>query len=180
MTGTQLIKFEPIPLPAPANPTPAWPAWLNEKTHGTSLMLSEQRDPATGELAQVWTLPPDRMLTTNQRRDAEQHRDQLVIILEQTPANHDGCAKRTFGLISELVAGKPSSVSGAIAIEARIKTYIVAVSDIPWWAIDRRLLTGIVASAALGISLITIIAGHRNLPTFVRLPCVKLQRCGVE
>jgi hypothetical protein len=128
---TDLAIIEPLPVPAPANPTPALPAWLNTMT--ADLAINQQPD-ATGRWVNLWTLSSS-LPTPSQRLALERHRDQLAALLEQTPINNDNCAKRTFGLVAKLILAKPSRTSGPETTEARVETYNIALDDVPTWAL---------------------------------------------
>ena len=126
--GTELVPIAPLPVPATVNPTPAWPAWL------TAMERSLRQDPRTGNTEDrriLATLP-----TPSQRLAIEKHRDQCAALLARTPLNDEDCRKRTFGHIAKLMLAKPSRVGGPETTEARGETYVIALDDVPTWAVE--------------------------------------------
>jgi hypothetical protein len=130
--GTNVAKIAPLPVPMPTNPVPALPAWVT-KLH-ENLRENLQLDPATGKFVEPLTLAT--MPTDEQVAGLERHAAQCRDLLDQCPDNDEGCAKRTFGLISKLLMAKPGRVAGPETVKARIEAYEIALGDVPTWALQ--------------------------------------------
>jgi hypothetical protein len=130
--ATQLATVKKLPVAVSINPVPALPVWAVRLHDAVS--VNEQLD-SSGKWVDALVLREDQMPTAEQRLALEDHKRELASLLELTPDNDDGCAKRTFGLIAKLVLAKPSQAGGAETVEARMETYHVALDDVPTWAV---------------------------------------------
>ncbi len=130
--GTELAKIEPLPVPAPTNPTPSWPTWLT--TLGKCVVMREMLiDPLTVKYGDVPTL--ETLPTDSQRLSMEGHRNQLTALLDQVPLNSEVLHKQMFGLVAKLMLAKPSRAGGPETADARIEAYLLALDDTPVWAV---------------------------------------------
>src|ERR1700681_1960335 len=128
-----LVKIEQLPVPTERNPTPSLPAWLTSQEK--SLVANLQLDPTTGKWDEPLTLPGSQMPTEGQRAAMEDHLRYLRLLLGQTPQNDEDFAKLTFAAITKLMLVKPARAGGAEASEARGEAYIMALDDVPYWAV---------------------------------------------
>jgi hypothetical protein len=133
MSKTALVKIEPLPTPTIAEPTPKWPDWL--ETLGAHENF--QPDPATGEWGYVQALTPGRIISADQRLEIVKQRDQMVHLTDQTPDRSRAVKEKVFLILAKLMLAMPARVAGPEAAEARIDAYLVAVSDVPGWAVDK-------------------------------------------
>jgi hypothetical protein len=132
--GTQIVKLEPLPLPVPNNPVPRLPAWITKFAEGLPTGL--QLDPATGQyLDEHGDAATLRVLPTEEQRSAiVAYRDQTVTVLKQCPDDGVEFAKRTYGVVANLMAAKPAKAGGPETTKSRIWFYEEALKDVPWWA----------------------------------------------
>jgi hypothetical protein len=127
--GTALSTIEALPLPVLPSPTPKWPDWLMTMSNRLARFQEGTTD--------FWKLPA--LPTESQCTAIAAHRDALTTIL-QAPTNDERFAKQIFGLVTKLVLVKPSRAGGPETTEARIDAYMVAVDDLPVWAVDAAIL----------------------------------------
>jgi hypothetical protein len=134
MTTTAIAKIEPLPVPTPVDPVPRLPTWIDSLAN--SIREQSLHDPETGNYNKCLTLVPERMPTSDQRYELEKHRHCLTTLLDQQPAKNRECAKKTFGLIANLMLAKPARAGGPETAKARAKAYEIALADVPCWSID--------------------------------------------
>jgi hypothetical protein len=120
--GTEIAIVRPLPSPAPLAPFPELPAWA-------STIMRE----AAGARSEFD--PPLSLPSARHRQELENHRAKLSELLEQKPVADQEYAKQSFVLIAKLLLAKPARNVGPEATEAKIEAYLMALDDVPWWAV---------------------------------------------
>ena len=134
--GTQLTVIEPIPLPSRARPgmMPSLPEWAALRV--ATLKQNSQPDPTTGRHSNSWTLPQSLIPTDKQRAVMINHIASLRPRLDETPEKSDDCAKATIVLVTKMLMALPSAQSNDEAQEARGDAFMMALEDVPSWAVE--------------------------------------------
>lgn len=136
MASTAIIKHDPIPAPDAERPTQiaSTPEWLASLKSAVS--LNDQPVAGMKGLQEVMTLPAHLMPTEAQRLGIETHIAQLNTMLARTPQKNRQCEKATFALITKLMLTLEGRNTSELATEAQGEAYMIALSDIPHWAVE--------------------------------------------
>lgn len=129
----QLIKIEPIPLPDLRKPTGtiSLPGWLTTQQSA----LAENFQLQEGKFADVLTLPESLLPTETQKAAIRQHCTVLRLMLEQTPEAGDEWLQETLTVVTKMQLVLASQKASELAGEARAEAYMVALEDLPAWAV---------------------------------------------
>lgn len=92
-----------------------------------------------GRYRRCVTLPQELMPTAAERTAITQHLQTLQRYAGQTAESDPSSREQLLDLIERLCQSLPSQVAGARGIEAATEGYLVAVSDIPVWAVEKAL-----------------------------------------
>lgn len=125
---------EPIPLPdvRRLDMTRPWPAWLASRLNAVSIV--DQKGP-DGRYRDVPTLPADLMLNPAQVKMVSDYVDDLLSLMAQTPENDAEFEKAACAAITKMMLALPTQKVTEVAAEARVEAFMVAVEDLPYWAV---------------------------------------------
>lgn len=143
-----LTKHDPIPVPDQRRPEmmPSWPEWLTSRVDAVRLV--QQPDPTTGRYRSVMTLPKSSILSQSERTVIEAAAAKLKAQLSQTPESGtqilvDGrmvdCDEAMLVIITKMMKAKPAARTDEIGVEATGETYMIALEDMPVWAVTAAL-----------------------------------------
>ncbi len=133
--AADLAAIERLPLPDfKRGLMPSLPVWAASQV--VSLVLSQQADSRTGTHGELWTLPPDRIPTDEQRQALAAHADYLDGWLEHTPEKDDGYGRATIVLVTKMMMSLPSAAMTDDSAEAKAEAYMDALEDVPSWAVQ--------------------------------------------
>jgi hypothetical protein len=113
---------------------PSLPEWAISRV--ATLQKNNQPDPTTDRRSDFWTLPRSMMPSDEQRHAMTAHIAALTPRLSETPENGDAWAKATIVLVTKMLMVLPAAQSGPETADARGEAYMVALEDIPAWAVD--------------------------------------------
>lgn len=112
---------------------PCWPAWAASRI--ALLQIAPRRDPNTGQVRIVSTLPDTTILTAFQRKVLEHHEIELRQLCERVPANDAAAEKNVFGTVMKMLLVFPAATQNDISAEARGEAYMIALQDAADWAV---------------------------------------------
>lgn len=133
--GTALAVFEPICLPDPRRPTelPSLPGWVSSRLG--SLIANVQPDAGTNLYRELAVLPADMMLSQVERGAIEDHVAGLERLLDLTPERSADIEAELLVLIVDILSAKGGAKNTEKTAEAKAKTYVDALDDVPIWAV---------------------------------------------
>ena len=131
-----VAPVEQLQLPDVQRPerTQSWPAWAASRID--LLRTDEQPDPKTGEWRLALTLPANWILTAGQREVLERHAKQLEALYQRTPAHDPDTEKEVLVALTEMMWVGSSSAQNEFSAEARGRAFLVALDDVPVWAVQ--------------------------------------------
>lgn len=130
---------EPIALPPARRPTqiPSLPAWLASQKAAAKVEL--QMVEGGRKFADVLTLPADLMPTAAQRAAIANHVSSLNSLLRQTPLNGDEYDAAMLAVLTKMLWVLPAAKTTELAAEARGEAYMMALDDVPVWAVEEAI-----------------------------------------
>ncbi len=113
--------------PSPLDPAklPSLPEWLTSRL----AMVSRQG------FGSIPTLPSRHSLTLQQREWIEGHQIALNGLTTDSSLNNTQTANEVLGAITRLLLALPSKASGEATGEAKAEAYMIALEDMPAWAV---------------------------------------------
>jgi hypothetical protein len=132
------MKIAPLEAISSPNPrqlgkTPSFPSWLEKRL--TSLREDNQRDSATGQCRNVWTLPRALMLHSYEREAIEAHCAALVCLVAQVPATNIDAESETHLVVTKMMLALPAAKANEAGAAATAEAFEVALDDVPSWAV---------------------------------------------
>jgi len=113
---------------------PSLPAWVASRAG--SLTTETQPDPSTGKWRPTPTLPSNLILNANEREELVRHVDELAELCRQTPLAGDRWQEQTWAAVTKMMLVMPSATQNEISAEARGEAYLMALDDVPAWAVQ--------------------------------------------
>jgi hypothetical protein len=113
---------------------PSLPGWVDLRV--ASMKDEQQRSAADGRHRTVPTLPANLILNDAERAEVERHTVDLEALCAQTPSDAVRWEAATLISITELMFVLPSSQQTEAAVEATGKAFLMALDDIPTWAVN--------------------------------------------
>ena len=101
--------------------------------------LAENRNaagPTTGKWREVPTLPKNSTLTVAEREELARHAKQLDALCQRTPVNDPNVEQKTLVALTKMTLVLPSATQNEISAEARGEAFMVALDDVPVWAVQ--------------------------------------------
>lgn len=133
-----LVPLEPIPLPDLRKPTgmPSLPGWLATQRAALAENLQITTD-TTGKpvFRDLVTLPAPLLPNDTQRAMIVGHCSSLRQTLNETPENGQEWAAETMTAITKMMLVLGSQKASELAGEAKAEAYMVALEDMPAWAV---------------------------------------------
>src|SRR5687767_11229570 len=95
---------EPFKLPDVRRPEqmPCLPAWVELRVG--ALQIASQRNPTRGKYENIPTLPASLILTDAEKREVQQHVDDLMKLLAYTPRNDPQAEADVLAVVTEFTA----------------------------------------------------------------------------
>lgn len=115
-----------------AGTLPSLPAWLITRVKA----LSGELQPTPEGYRDCLTLPKELMPTPEQRTAIQDHIRNLNLLLSQTPENDAECEAKTLLCLTKIFLALPSRKSDETGTQAKTEAYMVALEDVPYWAVE--------------------------------------------
>src|SRR5690349_21204548 len=127
---------EPFKLPDVRRPEqmPSLPEWIELRAN--ALRTANQRNPTSGKYENMPTLPASLILTDAEKREVQQHVDDLMKLLAYTPRNEPQAEADVLAMVTEFTATFTPGNQSEMTIEARGKAVMDAVEDLPAFAVS--------------------------------------------
>src|SRR4051812_35062093 len=113
---------------------PSLPAWIASRVG--ALQTVNQRNPNSGKWEDMWTLPVSLILTETERREVQQHVDELRSLSKITPSNDAQAEVKMLAVLTEFMATFSTATQSELIVEARGKALMDGVDNLPVWAVE--------------------------------------------
>jgi hypothetical protein len=130
--GVKAPQRIPLPDMRRLDMTQPWPAWLASRVNAVSVV--DQKGP-DGRYRYVRTFPAELMLSPAHAAMVSDHVEALLSLMAQTPENGAEFEKATCAAITKMMLALPTQKVTEVAAEARIEAFMMAVEDLPYWAV---------------------------------------------
>jgi hypothetical protein len=115
---------------------PSLPEWLASQVKGVT--LNSQPHPDGGHKS-VWALPENLLPTEAQRQAIQVYIGGLKAFFVLTAENDDKANTETMVSLTKLLAALPAQRLSEDAAEAKCESFMVALEDVPYWAIQEAI-----------------------------------------
>lgn len=128
------VTWEPIPAPTdPAN-LPSLPGWLRSRLG----MVSREEIREGNQYRMGPVLPGNCALSDHERRAIQSHTKALDGLCRKTSLTHPDVANEVLGALARLLRAFPTK-EGELTGEAKTEAYMIAIEDLPEWAIRQAI-----------------------------------------
>lgn len=126
---------EPFRMPDVRRPDkmPSLPVWVASRLAAAQREM--QPDPVTGKWRMVLTLPVALRLTATSIAEIKVHVANLETLLGPTPEDDPDVEAEMLALIAKMMMALPAQRQDELATEASGEAFLMAVEDLPAWAV---------------------------------------------
>ncbi|PSO19496.1 hypothetical protein [Bradyrhizobium sp. MOS003] len=128
-------RIDPVQLPDlhDLDRMPSWPAWVSSRL--ASIKVVDQKSVKHGRYGNIQTLPHNLLLSPPERAECERYTLAVGTLFAQTPNRAAQWRDETLSVVTWLMLNRASQHQNELGVEATGEAYLVALADVPWWAV---------------------------------------------